>query len=88
MNKYYLLTFDSTHDAMEFEDFLKKDFSIIVMPTLREITTGCGISIKIKEQEYEKALSKISLMKNIDSAKYKVYYVEGLGKNKIIKPIL
>lgn len=88
MNKYYLLTFDSTHDAMEFEDLLKDEFSIIVMPTLREITTGCGISIKVKEQEYEKALSKISSSKISNSAKFKVYLVEGLGKNKTIKSIL
>ena len=88
MDKYYLLTFDSTHNAMEFENILKDECSIIVMPTLREITTGCGISIKIKEQEYKKALSKISSTKSLNSASYKVFFIEGLGKNKSITPIL
>ncbi|MEG1994303.1 MAG: DUF3343 domain-containing protein [Oscillospiraceae bacterium] len=82
-----MLTFNSTHVAMEFENILKNQCSVIVMPTLREITTGCGISIKIKEQEYEKALSAISSSKIPDSAEYSIYSIEGLGKNKVIKQV-
>jgi Protein of unknown function (DUF3343). len=47
MEQYYFISFDSTNHAMEAEDFLKKNnYSITVLPTPREVSASCGLSIK------------------------------------------
>lgn len=88
MNKYYLFAFNQTHTAMEFEDLLKKEINVIVMSTLREITVGCGISLKISENDIEKALSKIKEAKKAslisENADYKLYLIDGIGKSKTV----
>ena len=45
----YLLAFANTHAAMTAEGILKGLFEIRIIPTLREISAGCGISISIIE---------------------------------------
>ncbi|WKY46862.1 DUF3343 domain-containing protein [Eubacteriaceae bacterium ES3] len=59
MDTYSLLTFDGTHRFMMAESILKDEFEIIVIPTLREISAGCGISIKIDESLAEAAYQKL-----------------------------
>lgn len=44
----YVITFDSTHAAMEAEKrLLKSGANVHVIPTPRQITANCGLSIKI-----------------------------------------
>jgi len=47
MEKYCLLTFQSTHQFMMADSLLKNDFEMAIIPILREISSGCGIAIKI-----------------------------------------
>lgn len=45
---YCVLTFGSTSHAIKAEAMLKKiQAEFIMMPTLREISTSCGLSVKI-----------------------------------------
>ena len=80
--KYYLLTFKNTFDAIEAEKKLEKIFPVISVPTLRELSEHCGISLKIEEQYYKEVLNQMS---NNDSlSKTSFYEILGVGKNKTI----
>ena len=46
---YQLLAFDSTHVAIAAERALKTRMPVTVMPTLRQITAACGISLRIED---------------------------------------
>lgn len=70
---YYLFTFHSTHDAIASKQYLEKRLSILIMPTLREISNSCGISIRVKEEDFEEAKT---LMEQGVVKKYKGYFVQ------------
>ena len=55
---YILITFDSTHDAMATELLLKGHVPYSIMPTLRSITSACGISIRV-ELEYSERIDEL-----------------------------
>lgn len=59
MEQYCLITFDGTHRFMMAESVLKNEFDIIVIPTLREISAGCGISIKMDQKFSEAACQRL-----------------------------
>jgi hypothetical protein len=55
MDKYYILTFENTHSAINAESVLKENkIKATVMPTPTFITKSCGISLKITEDEINK----------------------------------
>ena len=55
MDKYYILTFENTHNAISGESILKQNkVKAIVMPTPTFITKSCGISLRIEEDEVER----------------------------------
>jgi hypothetical protein len=55
MDKYYILTFENTHSAINAESVLKvNNIKGIVMPTPTFVTKSCGISLKLTEEELEK----------------------------------
>ena len=49
--EYYILAFDTTTDAMQGEKFLKDLFNIAIMPAPREISSGCGLSIRFQDSD-------------------------------------
>ncbi|NBG86984.1 DUF3343 domain-containing protein [Isachenkonia alkalipeptolytica] len=63
----YVITFDSTHAAMEAEKrLLNKGVKIHVIPTPRQITANCGLSVKIMEitrEELEDLLRELQIEK-------------------------
>ena len=51
MNKYYIVTFQNTHEAMKAErEALRKQIKVVVAPTPTFITKSCGISLKVDEE--------------------------------------
>lgn len=53
MSDYYIITFKNTHGAIGGEKLLKdKGFEILVMPTPTSITKSCGISLRIKIEDF------------------------------------
>lgn len=44
--EFYVIVFESTHHAIKTENRLKTKFPIETIPTPREISASCGLSIK------------------------------------------
>ena len=61
MDEYYFISFGSTNHALFAENILRKEkIDVTIIPTPREVTESCGLSIKIKEEnlEYVKSIVK------------------------------
>lgn len=60
MDKYYVLIFENTHNAIMGEKaFQQCNIPVVVMPTPTYITKSCGISIRVncdKEQEIKEMI--------------------------------
>lgn len=68
MNKFYIVTFNNAHEAMQAEEVcLKEKVRVTMMPTPTYITKSCGISLKIDEN----ALIQIKSLIQIEKIKYK-----------------
>lgn len=51
---FYVISFDSTHHAIKAEKLFKEaNLNIKMMPTPREITASCGLSIRFEEVDLE-----------------------------------
>ncbi|MGH4119119.1 DUF3343 domain-containing protein [Clostridium sp.] len=60
MNKYYIVTFQNTLEAMKAErEALKKQIVLIVIPTPTYITKSCGISLKIGDENIQNIIELI-----------------------------
>lgn len=60
---YILLVFDSTHTALRSEELLT-GLDVRMMPTLREISASCGISLRLppgRRAEAERRLQQAGL---------------------------
>lgn len=54
MNCMYIISFNSTHHAIESEKILgSKNIKFTTIPTPREISASCGISIRFLEDDLE-----------------------------------
>ncbi|MHC1748407.1 MAG: DUF3343 domain-containing protein [Cellulosilyticaceae bacterium] len=80
---FILITFSSTHSAMAMERLLKKHFKIVMMPVLREISSSCGMAIKMDMEFYEKALEIIN-ESNLEQDRYTIYKIIDKGASKEI----
>lgn len=61
MNKYCLIIFKNTMDAIKTEGELKKsNIKAIVMPTPTQISKSCGISIKFDTVDLELIKNKVN----------------------------
>jgi len=82
LNKYYIVTFQNTHEAMKAErEALRKQIKVVVTPTPTFITKSCGISLKVDE---ENILNIINLIKSED-IKVKEIFVRDAESIKIIE---
>lgn len=48
---YYIMAFETTTNVMQAEALLKQHFSITVMPIPREISSGCGLSLRFMDDD-------------------------------------
>ena len=54
MDKYYILVFNNTHEAMKAESVCKiEKIKPTMMPTPSYITKSCGISLKVDEIQFK-----------------------------------
>lgn len=72
---YQLLAFESTHAAMAAERALRPRLPVTVMPTLRQITAACGISLRVEDRDGP-ALSRALEEGLIPPGEYRRYRVE------------
>lgn len=75
-DRYYILAFDSTHAALSAQRRLQGRVAASVMPTLRAIQAGCGISLRVEEADLE-ALK--SLLPELGRGGWRLYFAEGGG---------
>lgn len=85
MEEYLIITFESTNFAMQTESVLK-NLEIVnqIIPTPREITRSCGLSIRTPFENYSKIMDLIHSQKIKNKSLYKM---KGFGINKIIEEI-
>lgn len=50
---YYIITFESTGDAIKAENLLKESFSARIIPVPSEISAGCGFAIRLESDQLE-----------------------------------
>jgi hypothetical protein len=81
-NDFYLFTFASTSNALKAENILKQQaFDFIMIPTLREISSSCGLSVKVWPADVEKC-RQILIDNRIKAEKY--YHVIKENKKYLI----
>ena len=72
---YYLLSFESTHAAMAAQRGLAGRLSVQVVPTLRQVSASCGISLRVEERDGEK-LAQALETGAVGPGEYRLYWVE------------
>ncbi len=72
--EYYLITFSSTHAAIAAQNFLKGKLMFHVMPTLREISNSCGISIRINNVSLEEIKRQMQGFP-VGDKMFKIYFI-------------
>lgn len=81
---FYIIVFNSTHHAISTEQRLKEEGKEIMMiPTPREITSSCGLSLRFNGDDLEFVLKQLT---NNHISFYGIYRVE-LGQKKVIREI-
>ncbi len=83
--KFIIFSAESTHKIIAFEKLLlENDIQCRIIPLPSEISSSCGLSIKLDEKYLPKA-NELALKNNID---LKISLVEKLGLKKIITDVL
>ncbi len=73
---YYLITFSNTHAAIAAQKHLEGKLAFSTMPTLREISNSCGISLKIVSDSSQPIFAAMAGFAS-GSQVYQVYEVSG-----------
>ena len=59
-DEYCLITFSTTHAALKAEKVLEKgDLVFLIVPTPREISAGCGLSVRFFCADSEKIIARL-----------------------------
>jgi len=84
MDQYNLFTFVSASHALKAERVLKDEgMDFIMIPTLREISASCGLSVKVAPDDFNSCLQ---VLKQNRVQMNGIYYVQkDRGKNRIQK---
>lgn len=83
---YCVITFASTHGAIFAQKVLKGISPFQIMPVLREISLGCGMSIRFGP-EYLEAVRGVLSASELADGEYAFYGVSGHGAGLIAQPI-
>lgn len=83
-SEYYILSFETTTNAMQAEKLLKDAFSIAIVPVPREISSGCGLAIRFQDPD-ENAIIEYLKTVPIEGTLYKLCTKKVDGKRKTDK---
>ena len=79
---YMIITFSSKHQAIHFERLLLGRFAIEMIPTPRDITASCGLSLKFEKEDLS---SILEVLKSEDLTGKQLYeYIEETQIRKMI----
>ncbi|MBU4438153.1 MAG: DUF3343 domain-containing protein [Acetobacterium sp.] len=82
---YYVITFANTHSAITAQSHLESFAKVSIMPTLREISAGCGISIRFLPEELDHVMAGLKSL-GLAEQMFKVYKIS--EENGTISPSL
>ncbi len=83
-DKYCLITFSTTHNALRAEKVLNQEgIPILVVPTPREVSAGCGLAIRFLCEDFQAVKEKLN---RNDIFVKSVYRVEKDEKQTLIVP--
>lgn len=81
--EFYVIAFESTHHAIQTEKDLRTKFKIETIPTPREISASCGLSIKFSKDLF----TDVTDLLKKDEKKYSVFRVERIGGQRQITKV-
>jgi len=58
-SEFMIIAFNSTHQAIHFERLLLKHFEIELIPTPRDVSASCGLSLKFEAEDLLEVLNKL-----------------------------
>ncbi|QEK13711.1 DUF3343 domain-containing protein [Crassaminicella thermophila] len=82
--EFYVISFESTHHAIKTEKELKNKFNIETIPTPREISASCGLSIKFSSEIFSEVIKALGQ----DKEKVDIFKIKKTGKNKTVIKVL
>lgn len=82
--EFYVIVFDSTHHAIQTEKRLKNKFQIETIPTPREITASCGLSIKFSTVQFPEVIEEL----DGEDGFYKVFKIEKRSSSKHVTQVM
>lgn len=72
--EFCVIAFESTHYAIMIEKKLKDKYDINTIPTPREITTSCGLSIRFQGEALEGIIGEL-ISEKVDRNKLNIYRI-------------
>lgn len=79
--EFYVIAFESTHYAIMVEKKLKDKYNIQTIPTPREITASCGLSIRFLDENLDDIVKEL-INKGIDRNMIDIYRIIKTDGNK------
>ena len=77
MNEMYIVAFNSTHHAIRTEKLLSENnIKVTTLPTPREISSSCGISVRFLKDDMEKVENIIESNEILYHGVYKIEITE------------
>ena len=85
MNEMYIVAFNSTHHAIRTDKVLnEKDLKVTTLPTPREISSSCGISVRFLKEDMDVVVESLKENEILYNGIFKVNRVAG-GKKEVTK---
>lgn len=79
---FMIIAFSSTHQAIHFESLLLNKFAIELIPTPRDVSASCGLSLKFEIEDLNAILMELS---NEDKKGIQLlHFIVGPSDQKII----
>ncbi len=79
IENFYVISFDSTHHAIKAEKLFKEhNLNIRMMPTPREITASCGLSIRFEATDLAEVEDIIANEELAIRGKYEIKREDGI----------
>lgn len=79
--EFYVIAFESTHYAIMVEKKLKDKYNIQTIPTPREITASCGLSIKFQGEILDGIVKEL-MDQAVDRNMMDIYKIERTDNDK------
>ena len=83
--EFMFIAFDSTHKAIHFEKLLQNQYAIELIPTPREVTASCGLSLKFYPDDLASLLITID-DEDLDNIRLYHYTKTSLESKAVQRP--